>query len=188
MSYKAKVVWDFAWVDSVLVILDKSFFYKGGSLNRFDCNGFKLLNIFAKVSILDVWQGSEYASANTFKVKRAFIKRSTILSFFLPEAHWCPSISSYIWVTTLWAEWKLLYLSDRIMNGMKIATYELPPNTCVPKTTIIWGTVLEIWSETEFFIILGIFSLFITLTTLQIKVWKKHTKRLEILSFYTSVP
>ena len=28
---------------------------------------------------------------------------------------------------------------------------------CVLKTTFIWGTVPEIWSETEFFVILGHF-------------------------------
>ena len=29
--------------------------------------------------------------------------------------------------------------------------------TCVPKTTTIWGTVPEIWSETDFLVILGLF-------------------------------
>ena len=36
-SYKITIVWEFAWVDSVLVILDEWSSYKGGCLNSFDC-------------------------------------------------------------------------------------------------------------------------------------------------------
>ena len=37
-------------------------------------NRFKPLTIFAKVTILNAWQGSEYASTNTFKVKSLYKK------------------------------------------------------------------------------------------------------------------
>ena len=53
--------------------------------------------------------------------------------------------------------------------------------THVPKTTIIWGTVPEIGSETEFFFILGHF--FALLTTQKTKVLKKWKKHPEMLSF-----
>ena len=57
---------------------------------------------------------------------------------------------------------------------------------CVPKTTIIWGTVPEIRSETEFFVILGHFWPFqppLPLTTHYTKIlknekiiWRCHSK------------
>ena len=57
---------------------------------------------------------------------------------------------------------------------------------CVPKTTIIWGTVLEIQSETKFFWHFGsFFALYpptplpptlITQKTKILKKWKKHLK------------
>ena len=38
-SYIVTIVQEFAWTDSALVVLDKWSFYRGGRLNRFDCNG-----------------------------------------------------------------------------------------------------------------------------------------------------
>ena len=48
-------------------------------------NGLKPFNYFAKVCILQVLHGSEYASVNTFDVKRVFIKKDQRFfnSFFL---------------------------------------------------------------------------------------------------------
>ena len=37
-SYTVTIVWEFAWPGSALVVLDKWPFYRGGCLNRFDCN------------------------------------------------------------------------------------------------------------------------------------------------------
>ena len=37
-SYAVTIVWEFAWADSALIILDEWSFYRGGHLNRFDCN------------------------------------------------------------------------------------------------------------------------------------------------------
>ena len=37
-SYTVTVVWEFAWAGSALVILDEWLSYRGGHLNRFDCN------------------------------------------------------------------------------------------------------------------------------------------------------
>ena len=46
-SFTKTTVWEFAWTDSVLVVLDEWSCYKGGCLNRFDYNSstvFKLLS------------------------------------------------------------------------------------------------------------------------------------------------
>ena len=37
LSYTVMIIWEFAWADSVLVILDKWLSDRGGPLNRFDC-------------------------------------------------------------------------------------------------------------------------------------------------------
>ena len=60
--------------------------------------------------------------------------------------------------------------------------------TCVPKTTIIWGTVPEIWSERNNFLFWAIFCTFTSQTTQKIKILKNWKKYLEISSFYTCVP
>ena len=36
-SHAGTVVWEFAWADLVLVVLDKWLSYGRGCLNRFDC-------------------------------------------------------------------------------------------------------------------------------------------------------
>ena len=36
-SYTVTAVWEFAWADSALVVLDKWSSYRGGCLNKFDC-------------------------------------------------------------------------------------------------------------------------------------------------------
>ena len=36
-SYAVMIVWEFAWADSALFVLDKWLSYRGGHLNRFDC-------------------------------------------------------------------------------------------------------------------------------------------------------
>ena len=37
LSYIVTIVWEFAWADSALVVLDECLFHRGGRLNRFDC-------------------------------------------------------------------------------------------------------------------------------------------------------
>ena len=37
-SYTVTIVWEFAWVGSLLVVLDEWLSYRGGCINRFDCN------------------------------------------------------------------------------------------------------------------------------------------------------
>ena len=37
LSYTVAIVWELAWQDSALVVLDKKSFYRDGHLNRFDC-------------------------------------------------------------------------------------------------------------------------------------------------------
>ena len=68
---------------------------------------------------------------------------------------------------------------------------EISLYTSVPKTTIIWGTVPEIWSKTDFFF-LSFWAIFCPFTPYQprkLKKWKKKKKKLpEISSSYTSVP
>ena len=41
-SYTVTVIWEFAWVDSALVVLDEWLSYGGGRWNRFDCKNFIL--------------------------------------------------------------------------------------------------------------------------------------------------
>ena len=36
-SYTVMIVWEFAWADSALVVLDEWLSYRDGLLNRFDC-------------------------------------------------------------------------------------------------------------------------------------------------------
>ena len=38
LSYTLTIAWKFAWADSALVVLDESSSYRGGCLNRLDCN------------------------------------------------------------------------------------------------------------------------------------------------------
>ena len=38
LTYTVVIVWELAWVDSTLVILDKWLSYRCGCLNKFDCN------------------------------------------------------------------------------------------------------------------------------------------------------
>ena len=51
-------------------------------------NNFKPLTVFAKVSILGVWQVSVNASAKTFQIKKVFIKK--INNFFILSS-WRPT-------------------------------------------------------------------------------------------------
>ena len=37
LSYTVTIVWEFAWADSALAILDELSSYRSGRLNRFDC-------------------------------------------------------------------------------------------------------------------------------------------------------
>ena len=69
-------------------------------------------------------------------------------------------------------------------NGGDIMIY-----TSVPKTTIIWGTVPEILSETDrIFCHFGPFFFNTPLTTRKIKILKQWKKHLEMSSRYTYVP
>ena len=36
-SYTVTIVWELAWADSALVVLDEWSSYRGGCVNRFDC-------------------------------------------------------------------------------------------------------------------------------------------------------
>ena len=68
--------------------------------------------------------------------------------------------------------WKIWFLK-KWKKLMEISSFYI----CVPKTTIIWGTIFEIWNETEFFVILGNFLLFYPpITTQKTKILqnKKH--------------
>ena len=38
-SYTVTTVWEFAWADLALAVLDEWSSYRRGHLNRFDCNG-----------------------------------------------------------------------------------------------------------------------------------------------------
>ena len=49
-SYTVTILWEFAWVDSVLVVLGGWSYYGGGHLNRFDCTRFVIFKLFLKRS------------------------------------------------------------------------------------------------------------------------------------------
>ena len=61
--------------------------------------------------------------------------------------------------------------------------------TSVPKTTLIWGMLLETqWDRQTILLFRAIFCPFNPLKTRKIKILKKSEIHLEISSFYTSVP
>ena len=82
--------------------------------------------------------------------------------------------------------------NQRLLKKWKNLLEISPFYTCVTKTTIMWSPVPEIWSETEFFVILGYFLPFYTpppLTDPKIKTSKKWKKKKNLqISFYKSVP
>ena len=81
------------------------------------------------------------------------------------------SLSLHIKITHMWRRWGtllnfLLAFIDELLKNLKKQNFEKMKKklleissfyTCVLKTTIIWGTVPEIWSETEFFCHFGSF-------------------------------
>ena len=75
---------------------------------------------------------------------------------------------------------QIIKILKKWQNLLEISSFY----TCVPKTTIIWGTVPKIRSET-FFVILNHFLPFQEGYIKILKKWKKH---LEMSSFYTCVP
>ena len=81
--------------------------------------------------------------------------------------------------------WTLKNPKSQNFEKIKKKILEISFHTCVPKTTIIWGTVPEIRSETELFAILGHFLPFYTpsLTSQKTKIFKKWKKHLEMSSF-----
>ena len=76
----------------------------------------------------------------------------------------------------------------RILKKWKKLLDIAPFYTCVPKTTIIWGTFPQIRNETNFFVILGHFLPFEPPNSSKNENFKKIKKHLEISSFYTCVP
>ena len=101
--------------------------------------------------------------------------------------------------THIWRRWGHLRVSfwHLLMNFEKPKKSEFWKNekklleissfyTCVPKTTIMWGTVPEIRSETEFFCHFGPFFALLTpspLTNQKTKILKKWKKHLGMSSF-----
>ena len=71
-------------------------------------------------------------------------------------------------IDELWKTWKIRILV-KWNKLLEISSFY----TCVPKITFIWGTVAEIRSETEFFVILSHFLPLCPLTTWKIKILKK---------------
>ena len=81
------------------------------------------------------------------------------------------SLSLHIKTTHMWRRWGtlqnfLLAFIDELLKNLKKQNFEKMKKkvleissfyTCVLKTTIIWGKVPEIWSETEFFCHFGSF-------------------------------
>ena len=53
-SYTVTIVWELAWADSALVVLDKWLSCRGGRLSKFDCNSlcFNCLKLVVKTPVL----------------------------------------------------------------------------------------------------------------------------------------
>ena len=51
LSFAVPIAWEFAWVDSVVVVIDEWLSYRGGRLNRFDCRR----RISSKKKIVYMW-------------------------------------------------------------------------------------------------------------------------------------
>ena len=92
-------------------------------------------------------------------------------------------------ITQIWRRWGtpqnfLLTFIDELCKTRKIwilkkmkkkkKLLEISFYTCVPKTTIIWGTVTEIWREKQFVVILDHFLPFYPITTQKIKILIKE--------------
>ena len=99
-------------------------------------------------------------------------------------------------ITHMWGGWGtpqdfLLAFIDELWKTRKIKTFEKKKRknlleifyTCEPKTTIIWGTVPEIQSESFWVIFCPFNPLPIPLTTQKTKILKKWKKHQEIHHF-----
>ena len=73
---------------------------------------------------------------------------------------------------------------EKIKKSLEILSFY----TCVPKMTIIWCMVPEIWSVADIFVSFWTIFWPFTPLTQKIKILKKRNKHLEVSLFYTSVP
>ena len=73
---------------------------------------------------------------------------------------------------------------EKIKKSLEILSFY----TCVPKMTIIWCMVPEIWSVAAIFVSFWTIFWPFTPLTQKIKILKKRNKHLEVSLFYTSVP
>ena len=83
--------------------------------------------------------------------------------------------------------WTMKNLKNQNFEKMKKKLLEISFYTCVPKATIIWGTVPEIRSETNFLVILGHFLPFTPppppLTNQKTNIFKKWKNHVEMSLF-----
>ena len=79
--------------------------------------------------------------------------------------------------------WTLKNPKSQNFEKIKKKILEISFHTCVPKTTIIWGTFPEIRSETKFFCQFGPFLVPPSLTTQKTKILKNWKNHLEMSPF-----
>ena len=81
LPYTVVIVWEFAWADLALVVLDEWSFYRGGCLNRFDCICYrKVILFFFLVSVISfgpiiiqcISQNKLFHKTNVLKLPKNF--------------------------------------------------------------------------------------------------------------------
>ena len=77
LYYTVTIVWEFAWTDSTLVVVDKWLSYRGGSLNRFDCRKLNLL-LINMINLLLSYVKKTHVDQSIYKCFLSCLKRKIL--------------------------------------------------------------------------------------------------------------
>ena len=80
LCYTVTIVWEFAWADSTLAVLDKWLSYRGGRLNRFDCRKLNLL-LINMTDLLLSYVEKTYVDQIIYKCFLSCLKRKNLQNF-----------------------------------------------------------------------------------------------------------
>ena len=105
------------------------------------------LTIFAACSIVDVWQGSEYAWASDFEYTR--VLNLPQYAWIIFEHPWiCPNMPKYVWVCLNLPKWLLFYFPIVIPCLLEyVVTYF---NVFRKLQVIVWRNKRLFLEETKF--------------------------------------
>ena len=87
-SYTVTIVWEFAWADPVLVVLDECSSYRGGRLNRFDC-GLLLTYTLVVFTSNQLCNAIFYLTLNDPRISESCIKIKIKLNVCFLTSLWC---------------------------------------------------------------------------------------------------